>query len=90
MNQLEPADEIRTFLDQKKLEVTVCLDSDGSVGQAYGANAIPMLVLIDKAGVVQRVHVGFSPNIEATLKTELDALLAGTDLASEAKQGAKE
>jgi thiol-disulfide isomerase/thioredoxin len=79
VNQQESADEVSAFLKAKKLDVTVCLDSDGAAGQAYGANAIPMLVLVDKEGIVRGVHVGYSPNIEATLKTELDTLLAGDD-----------
>jgi thiol-disulfide isomerase/thioredoxin len=84
VNQQEEPAEIRTFLKQKKLTFTVGLDSNGSVGNAYGANAIPLLVLIDKKGVVRSVHVGYSPEIKATLKKELDALLAGKDLAAPA------
>ena len=44
-----------------------------------------MLVLIDKKGVVQSVHIGYDPAIKATLGKELDALLAGKDLAKEAR-----
>ena len=43
-----------------------------------------MLVLIDKKGVVQAVHVGYNPAIETTLTKELDDILAGKDLAREA------
>ena len=42
-----------------------------------------MLILIDKKGVVQSVHLGYNPGIKATLKKELDTLLAGKDLAKE-------
>ncbi|HVC96256.1 MAG TPA: TlpA disulfide reductase family protein [Pirellulales bacterium] len=77
VNQRESASDIRAFLDREKLNVTVGLDSDGTAGQAYGANGIPMLVIVDKQGIVRRVHVGYSPGIEATLKADLDALLAG-------------
>ena len=42
-----------------------------------------MLLLIDKKGVVQSVHVGYDPGIKAVLRTELDAMLAGKDLAKE-------
>jgi hypothetical protein len=43
-----------------------------------------MLMLIDKNGVVQVVHVGYDPagNVETKLHKELDSLLAGKDLAS--------
>lgn len=89
VNQREQTDAIRKFLKEKKLEFTVALDSEGTVGSAYHVEAIPALVLIDKKGVVQSVHVGYSPNIKATLHKEIDALLAGKDLAREALASAK-
>ena len=89
VNQREPTDAIRKFLKEKKLEFTVALDPEGAVGSSYHVEAIPALVLIDKKGVVQSVHVGYSPNIKATLHKEIDALLAGKDLAREALESAK-
>ena len=86
LNQREDSDTIRDFLKDKEFEVTVVLDSDGDAGTAYGVQGIPTLVLVDKAGVVQSVHVGFSPNIGDKLRQELDALLAGKDLAAEAER----
>jgi thiol-disulfide isomerase/thioredoxin/outer membrane protein assembly factor BamB len=82
VNLREKEQVIRDFLKEKKLEFTVALDSEGATGDAYHADAIPMLVLIDKKGVVQSVHVGYSPAIKTTLAKELDDLLAGKDLAS--------
>lgn len=84
LNQREDSDTIREFLKDKELKVTVSLDSEGEAGSAYGVQGIPTLVLINKAGVVQSVHIGFSPQIGDKLKAELDALLAGKDLAAEA------
>jgi thiol-disulfide isomerase/thioredoxin len=80
INLQEKPEQIRKFLKDKKLAMTVPLDSAGSVGMAYHADAIPMLVLIDKKGVVRSVHVGYNPAIKETLHGELDALLAGKDL----------
>jgi thiol-disulfide isomerase/thioredoxin len=89
VNEQEKPDQIHQFLKSRNLQMTVALDSAGEVGGAYGAEAIPMLVLIDKKGVVQSVHVGFNPTIQATLPKELDALLAGKNLAEEAHRGPK-
>lgn len=89
VNQGEESDTIREFLEEKKLNVTVSLDSENEAGNAYGVEGIPTLVLIDKAGVVQSVHVGFSPDIGDKLKKELDAVLAGKDLAAEAQRARK-
>ena len=84
VNQSEGSEEIEEFLKKEKLNVTVALDSDGSVGDRYGADAIPHFVVIDKTGVVQVVHQGFSPSLKTTLSRQLDDLLAGKNLAAEA------
>jgi peroxiredoxin len=89
INLRETPDEIKKFQDDKKLKFTVAMDTDGAVGTAYGAEAIPMLVLVDKKGVIQSVHVGFNPSIKATLAKELDALLSGKNLAKEAADQAE-
>ena len=52
--------------------MTVALDSDAKVATSYHVEAIPMLVLVDKKGTVQSVHVGYNPGIKATLRSELD------------------
>jgi thiol-disulfide isomerase/thioredoxin len=83
LNQAEDADTIRKFLEEQKLSTTIALDSESKVGEAYGLSGIPMLVLIDKGGVVQSVHVGYSAGIEEALRKELDDLLAGKNLAEE-------
>ena len=57
------------------------------VAESYHVEGIPMLVLIDKKGVVRSVHVGYSPAIKATLRKELDAILAGKDLPKEPSPG---
>ncbi len=79
VNQGEEADEIQSFLDAKGLKVTVSLDPAGQAASAYGVEGIPTLVLIDQAGVVHSVHVGFRPDIDGKLKAELDAILAGKE-----------
>ncbi|MGC8639592.1 MAG: DUF2092 domain-containing protein [Isosphaeraceae bacterium] len=89
INQQEKPDQIHKFLKEKKLAITVALDTEGKVGTAYQVEGIPTLVLIDRKGVVQSVHVGYSPDIKRTLGKELDALLAGKDLAKEAAKETK-
>jgi thiol-disulfide isomerase/thioredoxin len=76
VNQGETPDEIRRFLDQAKLAVTVALDTADTGGSVYGVEGIPTLVVIDKQGIVQAVRVGFSPSLKAELTEQLDALLA--------------
>ena len=89
VNLREKPEEIKAFLEKKKLDVTVALDSDGATGDTYKVEGIPTLVLIDAKGVVQAVHIGYNPAIKTTLPKELDALLAGKDLARETLEKAK-
>jgi thiol-disulfide isomerase/thioredoxin len=79
----ETKKKIDEFLKKQKYELTVGLDPEGKVAEAYGAEGIPLLAIIDKQGVVQSVHVGYSPQIKEVLHKELDALLAGKDLAAQ-------
>jgi peroxiredoxin len=85
VNIEESAEDVQKFVDDAKLRVAVALDKDGAVARAYEANAIPQTVLVGKDGTVQVVHVGLSADLERELKTELDALVAGKDLAADAK-----
>jgi peroxiredoxin len=74
--------KIEEFLKKEKLDMTVGLDSKGNVAEAYGVEGIPMLMLIDKHGVVQCVHIGYEPGIDKVLHKELDGILAGKNLAA--------
>jgi thiol-disulfide isomerase/thioredoxin len=73
--------KVATYVKSEKLNVAVGLDENGSVAGAYHANAIPMLVLIDKSGIVRYVHVGLRSNLKATLHEELDSLLSAKSVA---------
>ena len=77
VNQREPADTIKNFLAKEKINLPVALDREGAAGSAYGVEGIPQTVVIGKDGLVQSVHVGFSPDLKDLLGRELDDLLAG-------------
>lgn len=81
VNQREQAEKIKSFLAANKMDVTVALDSDGSVGAKYRAAAIPQTVLIGKKGRVQAVFVGLLPDLEQQLRDGLRKLVDGEDLA---------
>jgi thiol-disulfide isomerase/thioredoxin len=82
INLRESKKKVEDFLKKEKLDMTVGLDTKGKVADSYGVSGIPMLLLIDKKGVVQSVHVGYSPGIEKELHKELDGVLAGKNLAA--------
>jgi thiol-disulfide isomerase/thioredoxin len=83
VNLREEPSDIEDFFKDKDFTATVALDTEGSVADVYGAQGIPHLVIIDKNGVVQSVHTGYSPDIEETLHKELDAILAGANIYEE-------
>jgi peroxiredoxin len=90
VNAGEDAATIQEFLKTSKLDVPVAMDADGNISQLYQANAIPQTVLIGKDGKVQVVHVGFSGDLGDELTKEIEDLLDGKDLASEALAKAEE
>jgi len=90
VNQGEEADVVRNFLSKDHLELAVLLDTQGSIGELYAVEGIPMTVVIGKDKRVQVVHVGYSPGMEKKLAQEIEQLLAGEDLASQAKNKANE
>ncbi len=82
INQQEDANTIRNFLKKKDLKLNVALDSKGKVSELYEVKRIPQTVIIDTNGVVQAVHVGLLRNSKTRLQEELDAVLAGKNLAA--------
>jgi len=75
LNQAEPADQVRQFINRKKYDFHVLLDANGSVSAKYGVRAIPTLVLVDKSGVVQWLQVGYN-NDESELLEAIERLMA--------------
>jgi predicted transcriptional regulator len=66
------------FLKQQKAKgksfaQTIALEG-GQVRRAYGVKSLPTLVVIDKAGVVRKVHVGAGDMTE--IRALVEALLA--------------
>lgn len=75
VNQQEDAKDIGSFLERMGWKLNVVLDPESKHGDAYGVNGIPQLVIIGQDGNVRKVHVGYAPEIEGLLRTELDALV---------------
>ncbi|HEV2293608.1 MAG TPA: redoxin domain-containing protein [Tepidisphaeraceae bacterium] len=58
VNLQEEKDKVQAFMTNRKLTIPVLLDTDGKVGEAYKAEAIPQTVVIGKDGNVRKVIVG--------------------------------
>ncbi len=89
VNIQEEPDEVHKFLEDRDLKLPIVLDSEGTAAKAYMATGIPQTVLVGKDGTVQVVLIGLSPNLEEELTKDLEALVAGKNLAAEALAAAK-
>ncbi len=58
------------------LEYPVLSDPDGATAQLYQAFALPTVFLIDQAGVVRHVSVGYDPKQIAELEATLERLVS--------------
>ncbi len=78
VNLLETDGQIAAFLKSSGLDdLVVAKDVTGAVQQMYQADSIPQTVIIGKSGMVESVHVGFSPvATEPRLRAELTELVA--------------
>ena len=83
VNGGEDAATIKEFFAQTKFKVPVAMDPETEVSQAYGVQSIPQTVLIGKDGKVQFVHIGYSSALAGDVTGQIEALLAGKDLAKE-------
>ncbi len=84
VNVGESPDRIKEFLASENLDLPVLLDQEMTLASLYQATGIPQTVIIGKDGRVQVVHVGFGGNMEQQLTEELEEILAGKDLATDA------
>jgi thiol-disulfide isomerase/thioredoxin len=58
VNEREPGDKVRAYLDKQKLDLPVLMDLSGTVGALYRASAIPLTVVVGRNGNVVRILVG--------------------------------
>ncbi len=75
VNLRETPDRARAFLDQTDLSLKTPMDTTGAVAAKYGVTAIPRLIIIDKDGLVAKVHPGMSPDLESQLTRDIQSLI---------------
>ncbi len=75
VNQGQPHDEVKTFLQTRGWELPVALDLDRKVSGQYGAEAIPHTVVIGPDGKVAWVKTGHTPTAAQELLEAVRKLL---------------
>jgi thiol-disulfide isomerase/thioredoxin len=74
INLQDPEDVVRDYIRENNISSQVLLDKEGSVGQTYGTDSIPMQILIDKNGITRYVQLGFNPRMASVLRAEIEKL----------------
>lgn len=67
-------EDIRAFIREYAIQYPIVIDSK-NVNLLYGVYSIPTLILIDKAGKIVLKNIGFSPEMEKRLSSEIERLL---------------
>lgn len=68
-------EEAEGFMQRYPVSYPVLLDPDGLVPEAYDVLGMPSGYLLDREGVVRKVHTGFRRGDEIKLRDEIKALL---------------
>ncbi len=76
INSSDPPKVTAAFARQNALTFPMLSDTDHHVAFLYGADSIPLLVVVDIHGKVRAVTDGYSEDVETQLSKTLDALLA--------------
>jgi peroxiredoxin len=58
VNQGEAPQAVQQFVHERGYTLHVLVDPDRRIGGQYGVYSIPTLVVIDKQGRIQRIHIG--------------------------------
>jgi thiol-disulfide isomerase/thioredoxin len=77
VNAGEDRDTAARFVTSYGCTFPVALDPKGDVSNLYGVSGFPSLIVIDRQGIIRKVHVGLAPDLKIRLTQELEMLLAG-------------
>lgn len=75
VNKDMEASERERFLRRFPVSFPLVLDADDKVAKAFDVKSMPSGYLIDRAGIVRRVHRGFTVETEVALAKEIETLL---------------
>ena len=75
VNQDVSVEDARRFLKKVPVSFPLARGGDEAAAKAFDVKAMPSGYLVDRKGIVRRVHRGFTEETAAQLETELEALL---------------
>jgi cytochrome c biogenesis protein CcmG, thiol:disulfide interchange protein DsbE len=68
-------EDSRRFLARVPVTFTLVKDADDAIARSFKVKAMPSGYLVDRRGIVRRVHRGFTDETAAELDTEIQSLL---------------
>jgi thiol-disulfide isomerase/thioredoxin len=86
MNTDSNVDDAKFVAEAMKLKYP-SMRIDRELPKEYGVSGFPTLLVIDQAGVVRDIHVGYSPNLRETLTASIRELLKNKPAATAEKSG---
>ena len=75
INLDEDKEEALSFLQDHPVDFSIFHDAEGKCPEAYAVSAMPSSYIIDKKGLIQKVHLGFHDDSENEIRTAILALL---------------
>ena len=76
VNKDDRATDAQRFLQKYPATFPLASDADEKVVRGFGVAAMPSGYLIDRKGVVRRIHQGFTAETATALEGEVQALLS--------------
>jgi len=75
VNQAEPKEQVKTFLETRGWKFEVALDANQRIGQSFGVEGIPHTVIIGPDGKVAYVKTGYEPDGAKKIAEQVRKLL---------------
>lgn len=76
INVDEDTEQARQFIEQHPVGYPIAFDAEGACPSAFQVKAMPSSYLVDKAGKIRYVHLGFREEDQAALSEKIAGLLA--------------
>ncbi|OAI08860.1 TlpA family protein disulfide reductase [Methylomonas methanica] len=75
INLDEDRDTVSQFLTEHQVNYPIAFDPQGECPKIYDVKAMPSSYLLDKSGIVRKIHLGFREGDQALLREQIKSLL---------------
>ncbi|WP_415880604.1 TlpA family protein disulfide reductase [Methylomonas sp. TEB] len=76
VNLDEDRDAVSQFLTEHQVNYPIAFDPQGECPKIYAVKAMPSSYLLDKSGIVRKIHLGFRDSDQALLREQIKSLLS--------------